>query len=94
MYYEAERVAPMTYMGTVEAVRDGCAVITQKNKFSVGDALELMKPSGENIIVNVESIMDEDGNEMESCPHPKQRLLVRFAGDVEVEEYDILRREG
>lgn len=94
MYYEAERVAPMTYMGTVEAVRDGCAVITQKNKFSVGDSLELMKPTGENIIVNVESIMDEDGNEMESCPHPKQRLLVRFAGDVEVEEYDILRREG
>ncbi len=93
MYYEAERVAPMTYMGTVEAVKDGCAVITQKNKFSVGDSLELMKPSGENLIVNVEAIMDEDGNEMESCPHPKQKLLVRFEGDVEVEEYDILRRE-
>ena len=37
--------------------------------------------------------VDEDGNEMESCPHPKQKLLVRFEGDVEVEEYDILRRE-
>lgn len=94
MYYEAERIAPMTYMGTVEDVIEGRAVITQKNKFSVGDEMELMKPDGENITVNVASIRDEDGNEMESCPHPKQRLEVEFAGDVQAAPYDILRREG
>lgn len=92
MYYEAERVAPMTYMGTVEDVSEGCAIITQKNKFSVGDELELMKPSGENLIVRVASILDDEGVSMESCPHPKQRLLVRFEGDAAVDEFDILRR--
>ena len=91
MYYEAERVAPMTYMGTVEEISGKRAVFTQKNKFSVGDRLEVMKPSGENFYVNVISIRDEDGNEQESCPHPKQKLYAEF--DKELEVYDILRRE-
>ena len=91
MYYEAERVAPMTYMGTVEEVVDGCAVITQKNKFSTGDTMELMKPSGENIIVTVAEILDEHRSPMSSCPHPKQKLFVKFKENMKIEEYDILR---
>ncbi len=93
MFYEAERTAPMVYMGTVQAVRNGSVLITQKNKFSVGDRLEVVKPSGENFYVKVSSIMDEEGNPMESCPHPKQKLFVGFEGDKEPEEYDILRCE-
>ncbi len=93
MYYEAERVAPMTYMGTVEEVVDGCAVITQKNKFSTGDTMELMKPSGENIIVTVAGILDEHLSPMSSCPHPKQKLFVKFGESVKIEKYDILRSD-
>ena len=94
MYYEAERVAPMTYMGTVEDVADGYAVFTQKNKFSVGDELELIKPAGENIIVNVTGIMDENGVPMESCPHPRQKLFVKLEGELKPEKFDILRSCG
>ena len=57
-----------TYLGTVEEVReDGCCRIEQKNKFSVGEQIEIMKPDGRNVLVTVKGITDEDGNAMESA---------------------------
>ena len=80
-----------TYLGTVEEVReDGCCRIEQKNKFSVGEQSEIMKPDGRNVLVTVKGITDEDGNAMESAPHPKQVLWVDLGS--EVRPYDILRR--
>ena len=64
--------------------------IEQRNKFSVGEAIEIMKPDGRNVEVKVEKIVDEDGNEQESAPHPKQVLYVALDGEADV--YDILRR--
>lgn len=81
-----------TYLGTVEEVRaDGSCRIEQKNKFSVGEMIEIMKPDGRNIEVIVKSITDEDGQPMESAPHPKQILYVDLG--TELEQYDILRRK-
>ena len=80
-----------TYLGTVEEVReDGCCRIEQKNKFSVGEQIEIMKPDGRNVLVTVKGITDEDGNAMESAPYPKQVLWVDLGS--EVSPYDILRR--
>ena len=80
-----------TYLGTAEEVReDGCCRIEQKNKFSVGEQIEIMKPDGRNVLVTVKGITDEDGNAMESAPHPKQILWVDLGS--EVSPYDILRR--
>ena len=80
-----------TYLGTAEEVReDGCCRIEQKNKFSVGEQIEIMKPDGRNVLVTVKGITDEDGNTMESAPHPKQVLWVDLGS--EVSPYDILRR--
>ena len=45
--------------------------IEQRNKFSVGETIELMKPNGDNIEVTVKKIVDEDGNEQESAPQSK-----------------------
>lgn len=80
-----------TYIGTVEEVcGDGSFLMEQKNKFSVGESIEIMKPDGRNIPVSVEEICDEEGVQMESAPYPKQRLKVRLS--VSPEPYDILRR--
>ncbi len=49
-----------------------------------------MKPDGRNVLVTVKGITDEDGNAMESAPHPKQILWVDLGS--EVSPYDILRR--
>ncbi|MCD7745213.1 MAG: U32 family peptidase [Lachnospiraceae bacterium] len=65
--------------------------VEQRNKFSVGETIEVMKPDGRNIETPVLGIRDEAGGEMESAPHPQQRLWVALAG--EAEEYDVLRRK-
>ncbi len=35
-----------------------------------------MKPDGQNIEVTVKRIVDENGKDMDSCPHPKQQLYI------------------
>ena len=79
-----------TYLGIVEEIKDGMVKIEQRNKFSVGEVIEIMKPDGQNVEATVEKIIDEDGNEQESAPHPKQVLYVALSADASV--YDILRR--
>ena len=81
-----------TYLGFVENVTEkGWAQITQRNKFSVGEVIEVMKPDGENLKVTVNKIYDEEGREVESAPHPQQKLFVD--ADVTFQPYDILRRQ-
>lgn len=84
-------VKEYTYLGIVGGERDGMYRIEQRNKFSVGETIEIMKPNGENIHTLVKRIVDEDGNEQESAPHPKQVLYIEL--DAKAEQYDILRRE-
>ncbi|MBS6644221.1 MAG: U32 family peptidase [Clostridiaceae bacterium] len=80
-----------TYLGTAEiSDRQGLVKIEQKNKFSVGEEIEIMKPDGSNVPVIVKAIYDEEGNQQESAPHPKQILYVDLGTDVS--PYDILRR--
>ena len=79
------------YIGTVNEVDEkGRAVFNQKNRFFVGDNMEIMKKNGENISLCVESIEDEKDEKMESAPHPMQLLKVTFDKQV-AEEGDILR---
>lgn len=78
------------YLGIVgDKTRENEYTLEQKNKFCVGDVIEVMKPDGRDIETTVVSIKDEDGTEMESCPHPKQRLLIQLG--MELEKGDILR---
>ncbi len=80
-----------TYLGYVSRVKDGLCQIEQRNKFSVGERIEVMKPGGENVNAAVLKILDEEGKEMESAPHPKQVLFIDLG--IEVSQYDILRRK-
>ena len=80
-----------TYLGFAEAVDErGYVQITQRNKFTVGEMIEIMKPDGTNLLVPVKAIYDEEGNSVETAPHPQQKLFVDLGGEAEV--YDILRR--
>lgn len=81
-----------TYLGIVgEPDENGRYRIEQRNKFSVGEVIEVMKPNGENHVVTVQKIFNEEGEEMESAPHPKQVLYIDLGEKLEL--YDILRRK-
>lgn len=81
-----------TYLGIVGTRNEeGLYRVEQRNKFSVGEVIEVMKPNGDNIEVTVKRLVDEDGKEMQSCPHPQQVFYVDLG--MELKEYDILRRQ-
>ena len=80
-----------TYLGIVEDFKEGLCQIRQRNKFSVGEMIEVMKPDGENESVTVLKILDEEGKELESAPHPKQKLFLDLG--TTLSQYDILRRK-
>lgn len=80
-----------TYLGIVGEEKDGKCLIEQRNKFSVGETIEIMKPDGQNVETVVVRILNEEGEEQQSAPHPKQRLYVEL--DARANKYDILRRK-
>ena len=77
------------YLGMVDKKDSESAYIEQKNKFLVGDEIEIMKPDGSNVATKVLRIVNEDGEDMESCPHSKQKLRIFLS--VVPDEGDILR---
>ncbi len=92
IYDNSTYVKGYTYLGIIGEQNDaGFYRTEQRNKFSVGEQIEVMKPDGRNIPVTVREMRDEKGTPMESAPHPKQTLYVDlgYAPD----KYDILRRK-
>ena len=92
IYGESTYAKDYTYLGLVgKRNEEGLYQIEQRNKFSVGEIIEIMKPDGSNIQVAVKKIQDENGNGMESAPHPKQVLYIDLGQPLA--EFDILRRQ-
>ncbi|MCR5402703.1 MAG: U32 family peptidase [Butyrivibrio sp.] len=79
-----------TYLGIVYSIDErGFALIEQRNKFSVGDRIEIMKPDGTDVEVIVNGMYTEDGAFVDSCPHSKQMIYLDLSE--RPSEYDILR---
>ena len=84
IYDKNEYEKDSVYLGIVEGVKDNVIELTQKNKFKVGDTIEIMKKDGNDIPTEVIGIKDEKGNEMDSCPHPQQKIYVTLSVAPEV----------
>ena len=98
MVYDSNTyVNEAVFLGIVEEITPkGLARIMQRNKFCVGDRIEIMKPDGRDIPVIVAGMYDCEGTPRESAPHPREimDLDLRKAGDplerADVETGDIL----
>ncbi len=81
------------YLGTVKEVTDdGFALFEQKNKFCVGDTIEIMKKSLHNIEIEVLKMRTAEGEEVDSCPHSRQMIYALFSETPEAG--DIIRQKG
>ena len=101
IYDNSTYISEYVYLGNVEKISDSMenellekrqgffVRIEQKNKFCVGDWIEVMKPDGRNIPVKVLSMVTQDGREVDSAPHPGQVLWVELSQSAD--RYDILR---
>lgn len=65
------------------------ATIQQRNKFSVGDFVEFYGPGFRHHVQQVAWLENEDGERIESCPHPK--MLLRMPLEQAVKRDDLLR---
>lgn len=67
----------------VQCDSDGNAVIEQRNKFSEGDEIEILRPKGDFIKMTVDKMKDKDDNEIQSAPHAMMIVKLKLAEYVE-----------
>ncbi|MGP3777673.1 peptidase U32 family protein [Halanaerobium saccharolyticum] len=67
------------------------AVVEVRNKIFKGDELEFIVPGQKTFTVNASYLLDEEGAEIDSAPHPKQ--LIRIPLKIEVPAGSLLRRQ-
>ncbi len=99
MVYDSNTyVNEAVFLGIVEEITaEGRARIMQRNKFCVGDKIEIMKPDGRDISIIVNSMYNQNGERVDSAPHPKEiiDLELGLAADpnapADIEAGDILR---
>lgn len=78
------------YLGIVYDIDErGLARIEQRNKFCAGDEIEIMKPDGTDLKCLVKAMLNEAGEEVESCPHSKETIFLDLSE--KPSQYDILR---
>jgi putative protease len=70
--------------------RSQTALIRQKNRFFGGEELTLLSPAGTKPL-KISGLRDEEGQEVESAPHPMQKLIID--APFEMHEGDIIRRD-
>lgn len=82
-----------TYIGIVQETDErGFVKIYQRNKFSVGEEIEIMLPDGTNLQRSVLALEDENRQPVESAPHPKQEIWIDF-GEPLAEGWLLRRKE-
>ena len=79
VYGEAQYIQQGTFVGRVLSTENGL-LVEQRNKFSVGDTVELIKPQGKPEAGIIQKIRNEEGEEQESAPHARQKVLVEADG--------------
>ena len=79
------------FMAIVIGKENGKILIEQRNKFSVGDTLEILSPSDEfNKTIKIEKMTDEDGNELIDAKNVQQKIWILTNRNISVG--DILRK--
>ena len=68
------------------------AVVTQRNKFLVGDTLDILPPDGFSYEVKCLKLMNEDGEEVPSAPHPMQKLWM--TADKPIPKGSVIRKRN
>ena len=78
-------------MAEVKGYEDGYLIVEQRNKFSRGDVLDALQPSKEPVVFTADKLLDKDGNEIESAPHPM--MIVKIKSDLQFPAGTLLRKE-
>lgn len=68
----------------------GIAKIEQRNRMDVGDTIEIMSPKKRHTSQRIDNMWDEEGNPIDSAPHPQQIIYMKM--DHSVSPWNLLRK--
>ncbi|MBN2407048.1 MAG: U32 family peptidase [Elusimicrobia bacterium] len=81
------------YLGLVTGYdpETGTGTVQQHNKICLGDDIEIIGPGKTPVTQRLAGMWDEGGAPIQSAPHPRQHVRIKF--DSPVRELDMLRKE-
>ncbi|MGI6669649.1 MAG: peptidase U32 family protein [Acetivibrionales bacterium] len=93
-YKSSSYIREYDFVGLVRSYdsSSGIAEIEQRNKFAIGDELEVVGPRGPFFVQKVVSMKNDEGEEIEAAPHPQ--MTVYMPMDRPVEPFTMLRRKS
>ena len=92
-YPSSKAVEEYKFIAVVKQVLDGAIVVEQRNKFVVGEELEILSVTEHhNKIFTVQSATDQQGNSVEVCNKVKQLLTIPC--DFKLAVGDMLRKKN
>ncbi len=93
IYESSSYIREYDFVGLVTAYdsASGVATIEQRNRFVIGDELEVVSPKGPFRLHKVISMKNADGEVIDAAPHPQMTVYMPMDP---VEPYTILRRKG
>jgi len=79
-YLTSEYTRDYSFVGLVRETdpKTGLTTVEQRNKFSVGDTIEIFGPRTPYYEEVITEMYNEEGEAVESAPHPQQILRIRF----------------
>ncbi|WP_062049944.1 U32 family peptidase [Bacillus sp. JCM 19034] len=93
MYGNHPKRTNYDFVGFVLDYDSESSIVTlqQRNHFRPGDEVEFFGPEIDNFVQKIETIWDEDGQELDAARHPLQ--VVRFKVDQPVYSMNMMRKE-
>lgn len=79
-YITSDYTRNYSFVGIVTGYEEetGLTLVEQRNKFSKNDIVEIFGPGQKFYEEKIEEMYDEEGNPIESAPHPQQKLKIKF----------------
>ena len=92
VYTNNSYIREYDFIGMIKEDSDekNCAIVEQRNKFSVGEEIEVMRAKGAFFSMKIEKIWNEAGEEITTAPHPQEILKVQFTQPVK--KFDMMRK--
>ncbi|MBE6041799.1 MAG: U32 family peptidase, partial [Clostridiales bacterium] len=80
-YLTSDYIRDYSFVGLVGDTdrSTGLTSVEQRNKFSVGDEIEIFGPRTPYYTETITEMYNEEGEPVTSAPHPQQKLKIRFA---------------
>lgn len=92
-YESSSYLRTYNFMGVVRDVmpENNEILVEVRNKIFMGDELEVVTPGKKSFTIDVDYIINSDGERVESAPHPKQKIIIPALESIE--KGALLRRE-